>query len=45
MWIDWSKVHAMNPAAEQNIVPRADIDIDDVAILEIDNTLCLERQH
>lgn len=37
-WIDWEKMHALNPDAEVNIEPRADVDVDDVAILEIDNS-------
>lgn len=38
MWVDWEKIHSLNPSANVNLMPRADVDVDDVAILEIDDT-------
>ena len=38
MWIDWGKVHALNPAGDVNMAPSVDSDIDDVAVLEIDDS-------
>ena len=38
MWLDRAKIHARNPYAEVNLEPRVDYDLDEVAVLEIDDT-------
>lgn len=38
MWIDWGKVHDLNPAREVELAPLASSDVDDVAVLEIDDS-------
>jgi hypothetical protein len=38
MWIDQGKIHDTNPDRDVFLEPRADQDVDDVAVLEIDNT-------
>lgn len=37
-WLDGGKIHAQNPQWAVNLEPTVDYDLDDVAILEIDNT-------
>ncbi|MGW5723372.1 hypothetical protein ACWEVP_44895 [Amycolatopsis sp. NPDC003865] len=36
--VNWAKVHAGNPDREVNLEPQADFDVDDVAVLQIDDT-------
>lgn len=38
MWVDFALVHERNPLRDVNIEPAVDFDLDDVAIVEIDNT-------
>lgn len=37
-WVNWKKVHDANPDRDVNLEPQADFDLDDVAVLQIDDT-------
>jgi Purple acid Phosphatase, N-terminal domain len=38
MWIDWALVHEQNPLKDVNLEPEVDYDLDNVAIVEIDDS-------
>ncbi len=38
MWVDYALLHERNPLKDVNLEPAVDFDLDDVAIVQIDNT-------
>lgn len=38
MWIDYARVHELNPLKDVNLEPAVDFDLDNVAVVQIDNT-------
>jgi len=38
MWVDWALVTERNPLRDVNLAPTVDFDLDDVAIIEIDDS-------